>query len=305
MKEIKGAKEKLSCDSKRQEAYNKYEKYQAMLKLYEQSDSGIEFVRNMKKPFRQAGKMAQENDFTLEEYEIFYHQVKKRKQDNPKIDMEDLITPQGRSMIAEIIAKSQYDRNFDASDLESVAVAKCYGLYKAMEECQGKENRERVKVLMDYQVGIGLYEAASKKMGPEKEEPANLVEIASTVLGIKPDEVKYDLVLYEVLKGKSQISEFDESIKVDFDYEWYKSDYDLINRCKERIQIIQNDERLTDKEKESLVNNEQKTIERTQKKIEEIKIKRAEQQKVVRGKYARNYIKIQGREEQEDPREAG
>lgn len=55
MKEIENAKETLNCDGKRKEAYEKYEKHEAMFKLYSNS-SGIELVRNLKKPFKYAGK---------------------------------------------------------------------------------------------------------------------------------------------------------------------------------------------------------------------------------------------------------
>lgn len=302
MKEIENAKEILKCDGKRREAYEKYEKHEAMFKLYSNSN-GIELVRNLKNPFRYAGKILEKSNVTFEEYATFCEKADKLKEENPDIKLNDLLTPEGRKVIGEMIAESQFDKKFKSDELEGVAVAKYYGLYQAVEETQGKNNSEIIKILKDYQVPIGIYDSANKKMQNDPNASIDKSHMVASILGIDPEEAKYNLIIFGLVEGK-ELSKFDKEIKVDQDYLYSKVDYDLIKRSEERISIIENDIRLTDFEKSALIEDQQKIINFARQRIETKKNKRADKQKIVEGKYWQRHIR-EGMAEPDDSREIG
>lgn len=288
MKEIENAKEKLNCDGKRKDAYEKYEKHEAMFKLYTNS-GGIELVRNLKNPFRYAAKILEKSNVTFEEYATFCEKADKLKEENPDIKLNDLLTPEGRKVIGEMITESQFDKKFEPDELEGVAVAKYYGLYQAVEETQGKNNSEIIKILKDYQVPIEMYNNANKKVQNDPSASSDKTHMVASILRISPEEAEYNLVIFGLVEGK-ELSEFDKKIKVDQDYLYSKVDYDLIKRSKERISIIENDIRLTDFEKNALIKDQQKIIDFARQRIEDKKDKRADKQKIVEGKYWQRHI---------------
>ncbi len=302
MKEIENAKETLNCDGKRKEAYEKYEKHDAMFKLYSNS-SGIELVRNLKNPFKYAEKMLEKNNITFEEYVAFCEKADKLKEKNPDIKLNDLLTPDGRKVIGEMIAESQFDKKFKPEELEGVAVVKYYGLYQAVEETQGKSNSEIIKILKDYQVPIGMYDSANKRVQNDPSASIDKTHMVASILGINPEEAKYNLVMFGLVEGK-MLSDFDKKIKVDQDYLYSKVDYDLIKRSEERISIIENDIRLTDFEKSALIKDQQKIIDFARQRIEDKKDKRADKRKIVEGKYWQRHIR-EGMAEPDDSREIG
>jgi len=257
MREIKDVEQKLRNDPRRLNAYKKYQKYEAMLKQYNKSkEGGIEIIRNISNPFSRAGKIAEQNEFTLEEYEKFCDQADKLIKKNPDINLNDLSSQAGRKIIGNIIC--EYDENFKIADLDSVAVAKYYSLYKAMDEAQGKSNNEIVKILMENKVTIAMYEAANKKMQDyernnrrelyerrRKGQAQNLVHTTAAVLEIGPGEAEDSLEAFEVIEGKYYETEFDKSIRIRKE-EVHRGVLDKI--------IM--DDRLTDEQKKEMIDEE-------------------------------------------------
>ncbi len=155
MKQISDIERKLKNDPNRLNAYKQYQKYEVMLREYNRpKQTGIELVRNLTSVFKRAGKFAEENDFTLEEYEAFCEKVEELQSENPEIKLDDLSTVEGRNVIGDIISETQNNADFKTADLESVAVAKYYGLYEAMNQAKGKTVDETVKILQSNQVPI-------------------------------------------------------------------------------------------------------------------------------------------------------
>lgn len=271
MKEIKDVEQKLRNDPRRLNAYLKYQKYEAMLKQYMQpKESKIEIVKNITAPFRRAGKIAEENNFTLEEYEAFCDKVDKLTKQNPKIKLNDLSSREGRNIIGNIISETQNDKDFKVADLSGVAIAKCYGLYNAVNEAQGKGKDEIVNILRDNQVPIPMYQKACENLENynrnnrrqlydrvKKEKSQDIVHMAAAALEIGPGEAESSLSTFDVIEGNFYETEFDKNIRIRKD-EVSRAVLDA---------IIMND-KLTDEQKKEMIDKEQNKIDEKNKFIE-------------------------------------
>lgn len=296
MKEINNVERKLKGDSRRLDAYQYYKKYEVMLTEYNRpKQTGIELVRNLASVFKRAGKIAEENGFTLEEYEAFCEKIEELQSDNPEIKLNDLSTAEGRNVIGNIISDTQKNiGDFKTADLDSVAVAKYYGLYKAMDEAKGKTTNEVVSILRENQVPISMYEKAGKKLesydknskrelydGFRKQKSQDIVHMTAAALEIGPGEAESSLKAFEVIPGKEKIRDFDKSLQVKYDHDLYQSFYDMIERSTKNVDKIIYDDRLTDNQKRLMIAEQQRIIERTQDQIESIKSERAERATVI------------------------
>jgi len=134
MKEIENAKETLNCDGKRKEAYEKYEKHEAMFKLYSNS-SGIELVRNLKKPFKYAGKILEKNDIVnrriITQYRILKHNL-----ESQLIGVKSVSNKEAQALINDLIQEYnasfyiKHDINEMPSGINGLVFEKLYNYHK-------------------------------------------------------------------------------------------------------------------------------------------------------------------------------
>ena len=120
---IEGVEEKLKNDNIRLKAYRTYMEYKKIL-----IDLGA------KHPFEIFRKRKSEKT------EIVHSKIKKIKASNPKVKLNDLLTPEGRETIASII--SEYNPEFIPADLESVAIGECLGIYKTVCDFQSGAKKD-------------------------------------------------------------------------------------------------------------------------------------------------------------------
>lgn len=257
MKQIKNIEDKLKHDSGRLKAYKKYQKYEAMLKQYEQS--GIEIVRNVKLPFRYAKKIAQKNDFTFEEYELFCDRIEQLRKENPDIELNDLASQKGRNVIGDIISVSQQDDKFKVADLDGVAVLKYFYLCNEVNNARGKGNDSVKQVLNNNGISVSdtcrkLQNYKNNKRGElyERNRRVNaesIVHLTAAMLEIGPGEVESSLNAFKKPEDKYYETEFDKNIKIK-EEEVSKAVLDS---------IIMND-KLTDDQKKEMIDAEYNKI---------------------------------------------
>lgn len=280
MKEIKDVEIKLRNDEKRKKAYEEYQKYEKMLEIYENPASKNLLLRNKRNPFTANKKMEEKDGINAQEFNTFCERVDEIKKANPKRKLNDILTPEGRNVIGDII--TQYNEKFILADLESVAVAKGFGLYQAVNEAQDKSNSEKLKILRDNDVTINRYEKACKDVEDynrnnrgdlydkqvKQGKPAQpIIHITAAVLKIGPGEAESSLSAYEVIESEKRqsLSDFDKKLNVS--YSKYKSDYDLIEKAKCAIDKIIYADNLTDNQKELMIKEQRGIIERSEKRI--------------------------------------
>ena len=136
---IEGVEEKLKNDNIRLKAYRPYMEYKKILidlgEIREENiNSNILLIRNAKHPFEIFRKRKSEKT------EIVHSKIKKIKASNPKVKLNDLLTPEGRETIASII--SEYNPEFIPADLESVAIGECLGIYKTVCDFQSGAKKD-------------------------------------------------------------------------------------------------------------------------------------------------------------------
>lgn len=273
---IDGVEEKLRNDSIRLKAYRTYMEYKKILsELGEINDdesinSNILLIRNAKHPFEIFKKRRNETT------EIVYSKIKQLKASNPKVKLNDLLTPEGRETIASII--SEYNPGFIPADLESVAIGQCLGIYKTV--CDAKSG-ERKDVSLK-QLPKDLYEYVSKSLDDydksgdgeryEKRVKFNsslepIVHTAAAVLRIGTGEAESSLGAYEVIKRVKAPNNFDASI--DIRYIQYQTDFDMIKKMDKIIYDINHTEegKYTCNEKKLLIEEAQRKKARAEQNI--------------------------------------
>lgn len=273
---IDGVEEKLRNDGIRLKAYRTYMEYKKILSdLGEINDDGsvnsnILLIRNAKHPFEIFKKRRNEKT------EIVHSKIKQLKASNPKIKLNDLLTPEGRETIASII--SEYNPGFIPADLESVAIGQCLGIYKTV--CDAKSG-ERKDISLK-QLPKDLYEYVSKSLDDyeksgdgeryEKRVKSNaslepIVHTAAAVLRIGTGEAESSLGAYEVIKRVKAPNNFEASI--DIRYIQYQTDFDMIKKMDEIIYDINHAEegKYTCNEKKLLIEEAQRKKERAEQNI--------------------------------------
>lgn len=273
---IDGVEEKLRNDSIRLKAYRTYIEYKKILsELGEINDdesinSNILLIRNAKHPFEIFRKRRNETS------EIVYSKIKQLKASNPKVKLNDLLTPEGRETIASII--SEYNPGFIPADLESVAIGQCLGIYKTVCDAQSEERKD----VSLKQLPKDLYEYVSKSLDDydksgdgvryEKRVKFNsslepIVHTAAAVLRIGTGEAESSLGAYEVIKRVKAPNNFEAS--VDIRYVQYQSDFDMIKKMDKIIYDIKHAEegKYTDNEKNLLIEEAQRKKEKAEQNI--------------------------------------
>ncbi len=273
---IDGVEEKLRNDGIRLKAYRTYMEYKKILSdLGEINDDGsvnsnILLIRNAKHPFEIFKKRRNEKT------EIVHSKIKQLKASNPKIKLNDLLTPEGRETIASII--SEYNPGFIPADLESVAIGQCLGIYKTV--CDAKSG-ERKDISLK-QLPKDLYEYVSKSLDDyeksgdgeryEKRVKSNaslepIVHTAAAVLRIGTGEAESSLGAYEVIKRVKAPNNFEAS--VDIRYVQYQTDFDMIKKMDNIIYDINHAEegKYTSNEKKLLIEEAQRKKEKAEQNI--------------------------------------
>jgi len=264
MEEIKNIEEKLSNNTRMLNAYKNYEKYEVMLFQYNRSKgNGIKLTRNLKDPVKYAANIAKKYNFTRQEYALFCEKVDKLLEENPEINLNDLSCQKGRKVIGDIISDISPNHNFKVTDLDSVAIAKYYGLCEAIYETQNKSPTEVIKVLQNKRVPIPLFENSCKKIEDyekshrrelydrcRKEKSPDIVHITAGALEIGPGEAEECLVAFEKIEGIPYENDFDKRIKIRPE-----------QVSKAVLDKIIMDDRLTDDEKKRLIDEQYNKIE--------------------------------------------
>lgn len=264
MEEIKNIEEKLSNNTRMLNAYKNYEKYEVMLFQYNRSKgNGIKLTRNLKDPVKYAANIAKKYNFTRQEYALFCEKVDKLLEENPEINLNDLSCQEGRTVIGNIISDISPNHDFKVADLESVAIAKYYGLCEAIYETQGKNPTEVIKVLQNKRVPIPLFENSCKKIEDyeknhrrelydrcRKEKSPDIVHVTAGALEIGPGEAEDCLVAFEKIEGIPYENDFDKRIKI--------KPEQVSKAVLDRIIM---DDRLTDEEKKHLIDEQYNKIE--------------------------------------------
>ena len=258
MEEIKNVKEKLQNDTRRRNAYEKYEKYEVMLFQYNRSKgNGIKLTRNLKDPVKYAANIAKKYNFTRQEYALFCEKVDKLLEENPEINLNDLSCQKGRKVIGDIISDVSPEQDFKIADLESVAIAKYYGLCDAIYNAQGKNLTEVTKILQEKQIPIPLFESSCKKLEiyeknhrrelydrRRKEKSQDIIHVTAAALEIGPGESEDSLLAFQKIPGVAYANDFDKRIRIQ-----------PTQVSKAVLDKIIMDDRLTDEEKKRLIDD--------------------------------------------------
>ena len=260
MRSFEKPREKIS-DEKTLKALKYYEEFSDFLAIYNKltGKTGIDFKQSinpiiyLKKQLKKDCNNGKQYEEKFQRYQDFSSLMKKAERLYAQVDLTDITSARSRNVIGGIISESnaKNDNEFVRADLDSVAVIKGYGLYKAVEEIQeNKDENNKAEVLKRYDITEAMYQKACDRIETYEsqgkredydrkrrgDKSQNIVHITAAVLEISPAEAERNLEEIDQIHGKE--NEFDKRYKVDLESGTYKFTIDEMNRYKEQLKKI-------------------------------------------------------------------
>ena len=263
MEKDRNIKERLFYNREYLETYQKYEKYTKLLEEFNRSNlRGISYVQNLLNPAKHAKKIAEKYNISLEEFEKFDNKVDNLTEKNPELELNDLLTQEGRNTISDIIGES-IDPDFIPTNLNIVAITENYNLCKKVDEIKDKTTSETIHILLSQKTDITPYTFLDnkKKYLDYKESKQELYDIAygkkfpdivhviSGVLELRPNNVESILISLGKINGHN-LSDFEKSLKI--------QEEEVVSQL--TIDLIMNNPNLSQEEKKQRLQEEHNKI---------------------------------------------